>query len=56
MNELTSIIEDYLYQKNTDYAIFINGKWGTGKTYYAKNLTKVASYYVSFSVILCNSL
>jgi Cdc6-like AAA superfamily ATPase len=43
MNELTSIIEDYLYQKNTDYAIFINGKWSTGKTYYAKNLTKVAS-------------
>lgn len=37
MKELNSIVEDYLRQKNTDYALFINGEWGSGKTYYLKN-------------------
>lgn len=36
MYELTSIVQDYINQDNTDYAIFINGKWGSGKTYYVK--------------------
>lgn len=37
MDEITSIVKDYLNQNNTDYAIFINGVWGSGKTYYVKN-------------------
>lgn len=36
MDEITSIVKDYLNQNNTDYAIFINGVWGSGKTYYVK--------------------
>lgn len=37
MKELNSIIEDYLRQDKTDYALFINGEWGSGKTFYLKN-------------------
>jgi hypothetical protein len=42
--EINNILKDYLVNKNTDYAIMINGKWGSGKTYYWKQeLTKVIS-------------
>lgn len=37
MKELDRIIEDYLKAKNTDYAIMINGDWGSGKSYYIKH-------------------
>ena len=37
MKELDRIIEDYLKTKNTDYAIMINGEWGSGKSYYIKH-------------------
>lgn len=37
MKELKSIIEDYLRQNKADYALFINGEWGSGKTFYLKN-------------------
>jgi hypothetical protein len=40
--EIDNILKDYLSNKNTDYAIMINGKWGSGKTYYWKeNLSKL---------------
>jgi predicted AAA+ superfamily ATPase len=31
------VIFDYLSKEDTDYAILINGPWGSGKTYYWKN-------------------
>ena len=37
MEEIKSIIKDYLSVKETDYAILINGQWGCGKTYFIKN-------------------
>ena len=37
MKELDRIIEDYLKAKDTDYAIMINGDWGSGKSYYIKH-------------------
>lgn len=37
ISEITQIIKDYLNNINTDYSIMINGKWGTGKTYFLKN-------------------
>jgi hypothetical protein len=38
MVELKTIITDYVSQKNTDFAILINGQWGSGKTYFWKNV------------------
>ena len=37
MKEITNIISDYLKNKKTDFAFFINGQWGSGKTYFLKN-------------------
>ena len=34
MNQLIDEILDYVKSKNTDYAVMINGKWGSGKTYF----------------------
>ena len=34
------ICEDYLERKDTDYAIMINGKWGSGKTYFYDHVLK----------------
>lgn len=31
------VVEDYLGRPDTDYAILINGDWGSGKTYYWKH-------------------
>jgi DNA-binding ferritin-like protein (Dps family) len=42
MQELVSVILDYIARERTSYAIFINGKWGTGKTYFWNNVLKVA--------------
>ena len=36
-NELDQIIKDYLTAIDTDYAIMINGEWGSGKSYYIKH-------------------
>ena len=38
LNNLKELIEDYINQNNTDYAILINGEWGSGKTFYLKNV------------------
>jgi hypothetical protein len=41
MKELIDIVKDYISKKETDYALLINGRWGSGKTYFWKhNLTK----------------
>lgn len=32
-----SSIDVYICEKETDYAIMINGGWGSGKTYFVKN-------------------
>ncbi len=37
MKDLLTLIKDYLNQKDTDFAILINGQWGSGKTYFWKN-------------------
>ena len=34
-DDLNGIIGNYLNQENTDYALFLYGEWGSGKTYYA---------------------
>lgn len=36
MSELYNILTDYLKNPNTDFAFFINGEWGSGKTYFLK--------------------
>lgn len=35
--KLTDIIKNYVEQPDTDFAILINGQWGSGKTYFLKN-------------------
>ena len=36
-SHINQIVEDYLTQTKTDYAVLITGGWGTGKTHYVKN-------------------
>ncbi|WP_034042194.1 P-loop NTPase fold protein [Wocania ichthyoenteri] len=36
--KIESIFEDYLNNENTNYALMISGKWGSGKTYLWKNV------------------
>lgn len=38
MNQISRIINNYLIHSKTDYSIFINGKWGSGKTHFVKNI------------------
>lgn len=40
MDELVDIILDYVRREYTDYAIMINGEWGSGKTYFWDNKVK----------------
>jgi hypothetical protein len=42
MRELISIIEDYLKTDGTDYAILVNGEWGSGKTRFVKDKVKAS--------------
>lgn len=37
-----SVIIDYLNSEKTDYALMINGAWGSGKTYFIENILKSA--------------
>lgn len=37
MNKIIKIVEEYINEENTDYAVLLNGKWGCGKTYFFKN-------------------
>jgi KAP family P-loop domain. len=38
--DITKVILEYVSQEQTNYAILINGKWGTGKTYLWDNVLK----------------
>ena len=40
MEELVESILDYVRSDYTDYAIMINGEWGSGKTYFWNNKIK----------------
>ena len=51
---IIEIIQEYVQTNDTDYALMINGKWGSGKTYFIKNhlmksLTANKPIYVSFN-------
>ena len=35
-NEVNEVLREYLKHKNTNYAILIDGEWGSGKTYYIR--------------------
>lgn len=44
MSEISELIKNYLTSEESDYAIMIDGQWGSGKTYYWKsNLTPMVS-------------
>lgn len=34
---MEDVVSNYLKIENVDFALFINGKWGSGKTYFIKN-------------------
>lgn len=40
MDGLTQSVIEYIKKNDTDYAIMINGAWGSGKTYYWNNILK----------------
>jgi len=55
-DEILEIMHDYLISDNTDYALLLNGHWGTGKTYFVRNkfqnylkIYKKESIYVSLN-------
>lgn len=35
--DLKKAIDEYTKKEDTDYAILINGKWGSGKTFFFRN-------------------
>ncbi|MFM7717389.1 MAG: P-loop NTPase fold protein, partial [Microcystis sp.] len=37
MEQIKTIFTEYLKKENTQYAILLNGAWGSGKTYFWKN-------------------
>lgn len=39
--EIIKIISEYIENKNTDYAIMIDGEWGSGKTHFILKKLKV---------------
>ncbi len=50
--QYNEVIKTYLSQKNTDFAIQLDGPWGCGKTYYVDNeLNKVIAEINNFKVI-----
>jgi hypothetical protein len=36
-DELKSVIEEYLRDSKAEYAVMIDGDWGSGKTYFLKH-------------------
>ena len=40
MEELVESILDYVRKDYTDYAVMINGEWGSGKTHFWNNRVK----------------
>ncbi|WP_405383549.1 P-loop NTPase fold protein [Phascolarctobacterium sp.] len=43
-SEIIDILDRYFDINDTDYAVLIDGKWGTGKTYFAKNTLRAHIY------------
>src|SRR5690606_4437596 len=42
-DHIENIVGDYLKEKETQYALLVNGAWGSGKTFFWKNrITKIA--------------
>ncbi len=39
--KLIDIIKKFVIQENTDFAILINGSWGSGKTFFLKNVVRL---------------
>lgn len=37
MSRILDLVDKYLVTKPTDYALLINGAWGSGKTFFFKN-------------------
>ena len=37
-NKIEEQVKAYIDRPNTDYAVLINGEWGTGKTYFITNV------------------
>jgi hypothetical protein len=50
-NKIESIFESYLYKENTNYALLINGKWGSGKTFLWKNVLEKKAIEKEFEPI-----
>ena len=46
MEDLVESILDYVRADYTDYAIMINGEWGSGKTYFWNNKIRKKIVYV----------
>ena len=56
MEELVESILDYVRADYTDYAIMINGEWGSGKTYFWNNKVrnKIESMKLNRSILYNN--
>lgn len=53
MEELVESILDYVRADYTDYAVMINGEWGSGKTYFWNNKVrnKIESMKLNRSIL-----
>lgn len=56
MEELVESILDYVRADYTDYAVMINGEWGSGKTYFWNNKVrnKIESMTLNRKIIYNN--
>jgi len=54
VHDIQKIVEDYISSRDTDYAILINGQWGSGKTHFIKNdlMSELSSRYKCLYVSL----
>ena len=57
MDDLVESILDYIRADYTDYAIMINGEWGSGKTYFwnhkIRNKIEEIFLYLTRNYFLC---
>ena len=56
MEDLVESILDYIRADYTDYAVMINGEWGSGKTYFWNNKVrnKIESMQLNIYVFIWN--
>ena len=50
--EIDNIIKDYVNAKDTDYAIMIDGEWGSGKSWYWNNVLTEINKQMIFLLLL----